>query len=50
MYLIMELCEGGELADVLKEKGPFSEEETRTIVARLTSAIAYLHKKGKRIC
>lgn len=46
MYLIMELCEGGELADELKEKGTFSEDETRTIVARLTSAISYLHKDG----
>lgn len=43
----MELCEGGELADELKEKGTFSEDETRTIVARLTSAISYLHKDGR---
>lgn len=46
MYLVMELCTGGELADVLKEKKYFSEVETKQIMERLASGIAYLHKNG----
>lgn len=45
----MELCEGGELADVLKEQQTFSEEDTKKIMCRLTSAVAYLHKKGEDV-
>ena len=43
----MEYCEGGELADVLKDKRNFEEAEAKTIMERLASAIAYLHKHGE---
>ncbi len=43
----MECCDGGELADVVKEKGTFSETETKTIMKRLASAIYYMHRNGK---
>ena len=46
MYLVMELCDGGELADMLKEHKTFSEEDTKKIMLRLTSAVSYLHKNG----
>ncbi|XP_046294284.1 serine/threonine-protein kinase 33 isoform X3 [Marmota monax] len=45
MYLVMELCEDGELKAVLDRKGHFSENETRWIIQSLASAIAYLHTK-----
>ncbi|KAM6158506.1 serine/threonine-protein kinase 33 [Rhynchocyon petersi] len=45
MYLVMELCEDGELKKILDKKGHFSENETRWIIQRLASAIAYLHDK-----
>ncbi|XP_051005328.1 serine/threonine-protein kinase 33 [Acomys russatus] len=45
MYLVMELCEDGELKEVLERKGYFSENETRLIIQSLASAIAYLHNK-----
>ncbi|XP_074086345.1 serine/threonine-protein kinase 33 isoform X2 [Macrotis lagotis] len=45
MYLVMELCEDGELKEILFNKGHFSENETRQIIDDLGSAIAYLHKK-----
>lgn len=48
MYLVMELCEDGELKEVLDAKGHFSENETRLIIQSLASAIAYLHNKGKK--
>lgn len=43
----MELCEGGELADVLREKEIFSESDTKVIMKKMFDAISYLHKKGK---
>nr|XP_016851700.1 PREDICTED: serine/threonine-protein kinase 33 isoform X3 [Anolis carolinensis] len=45
VYLVMELCEDGELKEILQRKGQFSENETRHIIQSLASAIAYLHKK-----
>ncbi|XP_069479814.1 serine/threonine-protein kinase 33 isoform X2 [Ambystoma mexicanum] len=45
MYLVMELCEGGELKEILQRKKHFSESETRYIIHSLASAIAYLHRK-----
>ena len=42
----MELCEGGELADALKEKQAFSEHDTKVIMTKLADAISYLHKRG----
>ncbi|XP_022112093.1 serine/threonine-protein kinase 33-like [Acanthaster planci] len=44
MYLVLELCNGGELSDLFKEKGAFTEEDTRTAIHRLTSTVSYLHK------
>jgi len=46
MYLVMELCDGGELSGVLREHGPFSEEATRSVVEQLARAVSYLHKRG----
>ncbi|XP_048768577.1 serine/threonine-protein kinase 33-like [Ostrea edulis] len=44
MYLVMELCEGGELADAVKTRERISEEECKIIMTRLANAISYLHK------
>uniref|UniRef100_H0V6D1 Serine/threonine-protein kinase 33 n=1 Tax=Cavia porcellus TaxID=10141 RepID=H0V6D1_CAVPO len=45
MYLVMELCEDGELKEILDRKRHFSENETKWIIQSLASAIAYLHSK-----
>lgn len=45
MYLVLELCEDGELKKILHGKGHFTENETRHIIQSLASAIAYLHRK-----
>ncbi|XP_072516594.1 serine/threonine-protein kinase 33 isoform X2 [Salminus brasiliensis] len=45
MYLVIELCEGGELKKLLRKNKCFSEEETRHIISSLAEAIVYLHKK-----
>lgn len=45
MYLVTELCEGGDLKDLLQKNKHFTEEETRRIIKSLLEAIVYLHKK-----
>ncbi|XP_056605475.1 serine/threonine-protein kinase 33 isoform X2 [Triplophysa dalaica] len=45
MYLVTELCEGGDLKHLLQKRRSFSEEETRHIIKSLSEAIVYLHKK-----
>lgn len=46
IWLITELCSGGELFDYLIEKGRVSEPETRIIFGQLCLAVAYIHGKG----
>lgn len=45
MYLVMELCEGGELFDVLKERQTFCEKDTKVIMTKMAKATSYLHKR-----
>ncbi|CAF1329604.1 unnamed protein product [Rotaria sordida] len=44
LYLIVELCEGGELGMHLKKIGPLPEETVKQIMSKLVSALYYLHK------
>lgn len=46
IWLVTELCSGGELFDYLAEKGRLSEEESKTIFGQLCLAVAYIHEKG----
>ncbi|KZT59627.1 Pkinase-domain-containing protein [Calocera cornea HHB12733] len=46
IWLVTELCTGGELFDYLVEKGRLSEKETRIIFGQLCLAVAYIHGKG----
>ncbi|KAF9223139.1 Pkinase-domain-containing protein [Gyrodon lividus] len=46
IWIVTELCSGGELFDYLAEKGRLSEDETRIIFGQLCLAVAYLHDKG----
>ncbi|CAL1531904.1 unnamed protein product [Lymnaea stagnalis] len=46
MYLIMELCKGGDLARLLKKLGHLIEEDTKVIMSSLAEAIKYLHQQG----
>ena len=45
LYLVQELCTGGDLFDLLKshKNGHLSEDETRCLVKQLLSAVKYLH-------
>ncbi|KAI6004391.1 Pkinase-domain-containing protein [Pisolithus orientalis] len=46
IWIVTELCCGGELFDYLAEKGRLSEDEARIIFGQLCLAVAYLHDKG----
>ncbi|PCH38943.1 Pkinase-domain-containing protein [Wolfiporia cocos MD-104 SS10] len=46
IWLVTELCSGGELFDYLTEKGRLNEDETRIIFGQLCLAVAYVHSKG----
>eukprot|EP00388_Colpodella_angusta_P047534 GDKK01072962.1.p1 GENE.GDKK01072962.1~~GDKK01072962.1.p1 ORF type:complete len:346 (-),score=-2.14 GDKK01072962.1:98-1006(-) len=48
MY-VTEMCEGGELLDVIKRRGSIPLAATRHIVAELLSAVSYLHSAPKRV-
>jgi len=43
LYLVMELVTGGELFDKIVEKGNYTEKEASVVVAKMLSAISYLH-------
>jgi serine/threonine protein kinase len=46
IWIITELCCGGELFDYLAEKGRLGEEETKIMFGQLCLAVAYLHDRG----
>ncbi|EAR82389.1 calmodulin-domain kinase (macronuclear) [Tetrahymena thermophila SB210] len=46
IYLVMEVCEGGELFDRIIEKGRFTEIEARSIFSQIMQAINYCHNNG----
>jgi serine/threonine kinase 33 len=46
MFLVMELCDQGDLKGVLSKKGHLTEDETRIIMKKLASAVAYMHDHG----
>ncbi|KDE02753.1 CAMK/CAMKL/MARK protein kinase [Microbotryum lychnidis-dioicae p1A1 Lamole] len=46
IYLVTELCTGGELFDYLVEKGRLSASETRRIFGQLVLGVAHLHQSG----
>lgn len=43
IYMVMELCEGGELFDMLIDTGVFTEEKAYKVVRQMLLAINYLH-------
>ncbi|KAF8880543.1 hypothetical protein BD779DRAFT_1675886 [Infundibulicybe gibba] len=46
IWIVTELCCGGELFDYLVEKGRLGEDETRIIFGQLCLAVAYLHENN----
>jgi len=48
IYLVMELCQGGELFDKIIESGHFSEVQAAILMQQIVRAIYYMHEL--RIC
>uniref|UniRef100_A0A0C9RH13 TSA: Wollemia nobilis Ref_Wollemi_Transcript_25043_2740 transcribed RNA sequence n=1 Tax=Wollemia nobilis TaxID=56998 RepID=A0A0C9RH13_9CONI len=47
VYIIMELCEGGELLDrILSRGGRYTEEDAKVIVRQILSIVAFCHLQG----
>ena len=46
LYIVMELCEGGELFDKIKEFKRFPEKEAKKIFKSILEAITYMHSQG----
>ena len=46
VYLVLELCSGGELFDKIVEKKFYNEEEARHIFKQIIKAIYYCHLNG----
>lgn len=46
IWLVTELCAGGELFDYLVEKGRLTEVEGRRIFGELCLAVGYMHERG----
>uniref|UniRef100_A0A7N0U5Z4 non-specific serine/threonine protein kinase n=1 Tax=Kalanchoe fedtschenkoi TaxID=63787 RepID=A0A7N0U5Z4_KALFE len=47
VYVVMELCEGGELLDrILSRGGRYKEEDAKAIVVQMLSVVAYCHLQG----
>ncbi|XP_019618852.1 PREDICTED: serine/threonine-protein kinase unc-51-like [Branchiostoma belcheri] len=46
VYLVMEYCNGGDLADYLQAKGTLSEDTIRLFFKQIASAMKALHAKG----
>lgn len=44
IYLVTEVCEGGELFYLIVEKKFMTESQTAVIMRQIFSAIAYLHE------
>jgi serine/threonine protein kinase len=45
-YLVMELCTGGSLAEMLRERGGLAPDEVRDIGVRLADALGAAHQSG----
>lgn len=46
VYLVFEVCEGGELFDRIISKGHFSENEARHLFVQIMKSLFYCHKHG----
>ena len=45
-YIMMEICEGGELFEAISEQGAFTEEDCAHIMRQILAAVNYLHSKN----
>ncbi|CAI9780764.1 unnamed protein product [Fraxinus pennsylvanica] len=47
VYIVMELCEGGELLDrILSRGGKYTEDDAKTVIIQILNAVAFCHLQG----
>ncbi|TPX43515.1 hypothetical protein CcCBS67573_g10452 [Chytriomyces confervae] len=46
LYLVMDLCTGGELFEWIMKKGTFYEEDAAEIIRTVADCVAYLHEQN----
>ncbi|KAF3601322.1 hypothetical protein F2Q69_00036137 [Brassica cretica] len=47
VYIVMELCEGGELLDrILSRGGKYTEEDAKTVMIQILNVVAFCHLQG----
>lgn len=46
VYLLLELCSGGELFTHIKTESRLSEDETRLLMSQLVDGIAFMHSQN----
>ncbi|XWS46286.1 hypothetical protein CRYUN_Cryun14cG0052400 [Craigia yunnanensis] len=47
VYIVMELCEGGELLDrILARGGRYTEEDAKAIIVQILSVVSFCHLQG----
>jgi serine/threonine protein kinase len=45
-YIVMELCQGGDLFSRIVEDGSYTEQRAATLLRQLASALVYIHSLG----
>ncbi|RWR84118.1 CDPK-related kinase 5 [Cinnamomum micranthum f. kanehirae] len=47
VYIVMELCEGGELLDrILSRGGKYSEDDAKTVMVQILNVVSFCHLQG----
>lgn len=50
VFIVMELCTGGDVLEHLQMKGPYSERQASGLLRYMMTAINYMHKNGVMHC
>ncbi|CAA6669163.1 unnamed protein product [Spirodela intermedia] len=47
VYIVMELCKGGELLDrIISRGGKYSEEDAKTVIVQILNVVSFCHLQG----
>jgi calcium-dependent protein kinase len=50
LFLVMELCSGGELFDRIKDQGAYTEKDASDVLRQMCEGIKYMHNNGIAHC